>query len=276
MTALDFSDLLPFLVPLLCFGGTITLTLGFLSISNRRRKVAWTEFAINTGLTYQPGRYFFLSGRVEGDYRGYPTRLFTYSSGSGNNRSTYTRLELDVTHPEGALFTLSRESWMNNVFRKIGVDDMEIGDPQFDEHFYLKSKPEEYAAHILNHDLRARLVRELQGRLGLWHGELYVTRGGLDRDVARLRNHLEMLAEIADSVEGDSNGEADALPAETQWGFGWDDEEDQKLDSALAAPRPSGGSSRSLAWVIIIVTMGGMCALVVFGCTLAFITSNLS
>ena len=162
------------------------------------------------------------------------------------------------------------------LFRKIGVDDIEIGDPQFDELFYLKSKPEEYAAHILNHDLRARLVRELQGRLGLWHGELYVTRTGLDKDVTRLRSHLELLAEIADAVGSDSDVKAQAQPAETQWGFGWDDEEDQELDSALAPPRPSARSSRSLAWVIIIITLGGMCALIVFGCTLAFITSNLS
>lgn len=270
----ELNNLLPAIAPFILVVATTVLALGIGFISARRRQAAWTEFAARTGLKFKPGRFAFIAGQVQGTYNGYAVRLYTYSSGGSRNRTTYTRLALGVPFLEDAVLTLSRESWMNDLFRKFGANDIQLGDPLFDDHFYIKAQPEELAARVYTPDLRGRLIRGLQGRLALMNGELSITRTGVDMDTARLQTHLDLLADLAEAAGAEEAG-AEHLHDETQWGNDWDKNWTSDAAPERLYPPPSRAAGNRTV-VVILIAAGALLALICGASALAFMVTSLS
>lgn len=276
------SAFLPVLFPCVFVGGFLVLALVLGYARSQRREQAWGQLAARTGLSQEKGRYFFSPLTVAGSYKGYPVRLYTFSRGSGKNRTTYTRLALDVQHPAGALLGLSREGFLSGLGKKLGMQDVRLGDAQFDDSFVIKSRPDDFASRVLSsYDLRQRLVRDLQGTLQLGDGRVYVTRTGTDTDVDRLQNHLELLAGVADALragDGFAADEASAAAEKMQWGFGsWDDEAaaDVRPATPSAPPHQANRSSTNFVVAGLIAAIAAVvCSLAVVGALVAYLLAN--
>src|SRR5512135_70805 len=107
------SDSSGLLLVVLAFVGFCVVFLGVLGVivyvivrSGKATNLAWGELGQRTGLTFKPAAAF-TSPELNGTFRGRATRVYTYSSGSGQNRQTYTAVAITVKNASGSAFEVS-------------------------------------------------------------------------------------------------------------------------------------------------------------------------
>ena len=104
----------------------------------------WSQIAMDIGGHYDYEDGWF-SGRDVVRYRAgeWEITLDTYSSGSGKGRVTYTRMRAPFVNKDGLYFKIYREGYFTSIGKFFGMQDIQIGDPYFDENFVIKGNNEE-------------------------------------------------------------------------------------------------------------------------------------
>jgi hypothetical protein len=96
------------------------------------------------------------------------------------------------------------------ILRHVGIRDIEIGDPEFDRQFLIKSEPEPFAVALFYR--RDMLRYDLLKMPVLWQlvqlrgYELTYTQYGVQRDVRKLHFLLNLLCDLAEAVEQERDG----------------------------------------------------------------------
>src|SRR5215213_9199870 len=62
--------------------------------------------------------------------------------GSHYSHTTYTRLRAPYVNPEGFRFTIYRKGLFSGLGKLLGMQDIEVGDPEFDEAFIIQGNDE--------------------------------------------------------------------------------------------------------------------------------------
>lgn len=130
-----------------------------LAMVNHRQTIAqWTEAATQLGLDLNPGG-IFSSPRMDGLISGHAISVHTFTKGSGNNQQRYTRFQ--VAYPSiGFEFDLSRQTKVGGFFRRmVGMQDVEIGDPSFDDAFLIRTADPDRLSAFLTGQRRMTLNR---------------------------------------------------------------------------------------------------------------------
>ena len=99
------------------------------------RKKVWYRLAAELGARYVSGG-FGRSDRVEAASGGWTIILETYYSGA--DKRTYTRLRAEYVSLDGFRFTVYRRGLFTEVAKSLGMQDVEVGDPYFDEAFIIQ------------------------------------------------------------------------------------------------------------------------------------------
>jgi hypothetical protein len=174
-----------------------------------------TKLASRLGLELkrQPAKLGFeASPTVTGQYRGRQVRFFDYRTGSGKNRRSWSAVS--AAAPGSGAFTLelAAENFLTRIATSMGLQDLKIGDPIFDQAFIVRSNDAAAAAAALLPEIRTRLLtafpRLFGGALTVKGGEVRYAEGGGLGDaacVARLADLLEVVCDLAEVAE--------ALPA---------------------------------------------------------------
>lgn len=133
---------------------------------------AWQQVATARGLALDlaAGR---MSGRVEGMHVEAATLV--------QKGARVTQLVVRFDRPLGVGLRLTRQGALSGVGKLLGMQDIEVGDPVFDQRFVVKGAPVEAVRAMLTPEVRARLV-ELQAQAG----ELSVADDALVAEVAWL------------------------------------------------------------------------------------------
>ncbi len=126
---------------------------------SRATTARWTEAADRLGLQYQPGKVFSRAALI-GTLAGHPVRIDTVNRGSGNQQHIYTRFRVEYP-PKGIDLSLSREHALRKLTKLFGAQDVEIGDPTFDEAFVVKTSDPARMAALLTPAVRDSLLRLL-------------------------------------------------------------------------------------------------------------------
>ena len=147
---------------------------------------------------------------------------------SQNSSTTCTRLRAPFVNKDGLYFRIYREGFFSNVGKFFGMEDLEIGDPFFDDSFVIKGNNHQQLIRLLPDQQLKNLIHE-QPRISLeirddegWFGpdfsggvdELYFSRVGVMRDVNELKALFELfthlltrLVQIDSAYENDPNVE---------------------------------------------------------------------
>lgn len=99
---------------------------------------------------------------VEGNYRGRPLKVRNFTKGSGKNRSPWHEVCLTLNNPRGLTFYVGPESLFSKIGKAIGMQDIPVGDPRFDETFVLKCNDQTFAQAGLFPEIRARMLEVVQ------------------------------------------------------------------------------------------------------------------
>jgi hypothetical protein len=177
------------------------------------RKEIWTKLSEEMDARYVKGG-FAKGDRVEVDHGDWTVTLDTYVVSTGKSTVAYTRMRAPFANPGGFRFMVYRKSVFSGIGKFFGMQDIEIGDPQFDHDFIVKASDEykvrELLANIRVRDLIARQkdiqfsVKDDEG----WFGskfpegvdELYFSVVGVIKDPERLKLLYELFAETLDAL----------------------------------------------------------------------------
>lgn len=132
-----------------------------LALANHRTTVAqWTQAADRLGLDLQTGSMFSYP-RMDGLVSGYEVSVRTITKGSGDNQRRYTRFQVQYP-PLDLGLELARQTKVGGFFRRmVGMQDIETGDPAFDEEFVVKAEDPDRLAAWLTGQRRSTLSRLL-------------------------------------------------------------------------------------------------------------------
>lgn len=148
---------------------------------------------------------------------------------SGEREPSFTGVEVDLRGESPGVLKIASEAWASLLDRMGGGRDIEIGDPEFDSRYLIRSTPESLAGAFFSPGRRDRAIAAVRrlGRLGIPRIDLSRERlrmgvesrleaEGALRDLGRTASDLaELLAEI-----GQESGAARAEEADRADGIG--------------------------------------------------------
>lgn len=164
----------------------------------------WDQLAMRTGLTLDRGSWL-VKPRVHGEYRRHSLELTTYTRSHGKSKTTYTLITLYLTNTRGML-TLSPSGLTGAIGKALGMQDVEIGNEEFDKRFTIKSQPPEFAVDLLGGDLILcdDIARLKSGwfELKAEGSQLSYREIGRETNPDRLEAMFNTLCALADKIDG--------------------------------------------------------------------------
>jgi hypothetical protein len=180
------------------------------------RDEIWQQVAATVGGNMTEGSFWGKSSRVDAAHGQWNVTLDTYTVSNGKSSTTYTRMRAPYVNPDGFQFNIYRRGIFSDLGKMLGMQDVEIGDPQFDEDFITKGNDETKLRRLFS-DARLRELISAQPDIHFcvkdddnrfWGGqnfppgtdELYFQVIGIVKDVDRLKQLFDLFAETLDEL----------------------------------------------------------------------------
>lgn len=152
----------------------VVIAMTFAAISSQQRESEWRRFAEQVGGSYVPGGMFSRSS-LELVHAGAGARVKI--TGGGKNSPVYTEVHLHWPDHEFRLKVFP-EQMFSGLQRFLGMEDIEIGSPQFDADYVIQGNTRESVQEFLTPDVQ-HSIAELQGLWGNNDIFVSITRGTL-------------------------------------------------------------------------------------------------
>ncbi|MFT3830709.1 MAG: hypothetical protein QM691_13480 [Opitutaceae bacterium] len=95
---------------------------------------------------------------ASGPHCGRTIRFHTYTTGSGKHRQTWQALAITCANPHGLILQLGTQDFLTALGVKLGMQDVKVGDPVFDDRFVLKTSDPDFVRAALLPEIRAGLL----------------------------------------------------------------------------------------------------------------------
>jgi hypothetical protein len=210
------SALLPFV-----FAGAgvvfVVLLLRFGANKAKRAHARVSRLAEELGLTMTPPRVtfglFHSSPHASGERRGKRLEIYTYATGSGKSRTTWSALSAQPRADGGLKFKLTRQGLGSKFAQLFGTKEIQVGDPEFDRAWFIETNRPEFFSAALLPELRTKLSAAATGgsriSFKLEQGKVvYAEAGGFFND-DRCRRFLalaDVACDLADIAEVSATG----------------------------------------------------------------------
>lgn len=186
---------------------------GLREIFGPEREQVWRQLAKEIGATYVEGS-FWRGDKVEAKVKAWTVTLDTYSVSTGKSSATFTRMRAPYVNPDGFRFKVYRKGLFSALAKKLGMQDIEVGEREFDDAFIVQGNEESKVRSLLAAPrLRQMMlsmpafyleVKDSEGVFGPTFpedvDELYFQVGGVIRDVAVLKGLFDLFAEVLNTL----------------------------------------------------------------------------
>lgn len=148
--------------------------------------------------------------RVTASPDGVPLVLDYFVVSTGKTSVTYTRVKIDPEHAQRASklrdldFNIYREHALSGLGKLLGAQDVQIGDPAYDDAFMIKASGEARIRSLITAEWRRAHLQQREVALGLAKGELTAIQMGFISDVDKLRQQIELALCVARAAGLDS------------------------------------------------------------------------
>ena len=175
----------------------------------------WRQFAASVGGQYVDGG-LWRGDKVVAAHGQWMVTLDTYTVSNGKSSITYTRMRAPYVNPDGFTFNIYRQGIFSEIGKWLGMQDVTVGYPDFDEAFIIKGNDIAQLQKLFaNRRIRELIsaqpairfsVRDDDG--GFWNGkgfppgvdELYFDVVGVIRDEHQLWLLYELFSETLDEL----------------------------------------------------------------------------
>jgi hypothetical protein len=133
---------------------------------------------------------------------------------NNDGESQSTRIRAPYVNPEGFRFTIYRKGFFSDLGKLLGMQDIEVGDPEFDEAFIIKGNDEGKVCGLYaNPKIRQMILAQPKIRLEVkdsegWFGpkfpegvdELHFQVLGVIKDVDRLKSLFDLFGAVLNQL----------------------------------------------------------------------------
>jgi hypothetical protein len=177
------------------------------------KEEVWQQLCREIGAEFVAGG-FWRGSKVQARVGPWIITLDTHTVSTGEHSQTYTRIRAPFVNPDGFRFTIYRKGLLSDLGKLLGMQDIVVGDPEFDEAFIIQGN-DEYRMRDLFEDPGLRSLFLAQPRLRLsvkddegWFGahfpegvdELHFQSGGVIKDVDRLKGLFDLFATVLERL----------------------------------------------------------------------------
>jgi hypothetical protein len=173
----------------------------------------WRQLCAEIGAQYVDGE-FWKGNKVQGAHGPWTITLDTYTVSNGKTSTTYTRMRAPFVDSEGFRFTVYRKGIFSEIGKWFGMQDIEIGDANFDQDFILKSNQEPKLRELLGSSKIRELINQqpeiyfaIKDDEGFFGSsfpegvdELYFQVVGVITDLEQLKLLYDLFAETLDQL----------------------------------------------------------------------------
>jgi hypothetical protein len=173
----------------------------------------WRQLSQEIGAEFVEGGAW-KGNKVQAHVGTWTITLDTYTVNTQHSHITYTRMRAPYVNPDGFRFTIYRKGIFSDLGKLLGMQDIEVGDPEFDEAFIIKATDEFRVRDLFaNPQIRQMIQAEPQIRLDVkdsegWFGprfpddvdELHFQVVGVINDVERLKALFDLFAVLLDQL----------------------------------------------------------------------------
>lgn len=184
-----------------------------MSLFGPSKEEIWRQLCAEIDARYVEGG-FWKGDKVQARRGEWTVTLDTHTVSNGETRTTYTRMRAPYMNPDGFRFTIYRRGFFSDLAKWFGMQDVEIGDEQFDHDFIIKGNDEQRLRQLFSRPkIRELIARQPEIHFTVkddegWFGpnfpdgvdELYFTVVGVIKDVERLKLLYELFAETLDQL----------------------------------------------------------------------------
>lgn len=173
----------------------------------------WRQLSREIGAEFEDGGAW-KGDKVRASVGPWTITLDTFTVHANNTNVTYTRLRAPYVNPEGFRFTVYRKHFFSGLGKLLGLQDIEIGDPGFDDAFIIKGTDESRVRDLFA-DPKLRALVQAQPQIHLtvrdsegWFGaafppdvdELHFQVVGTLKDIPRLKALFDLFAAVLDRL----------------------------------------------------------------------------
>lgn len=184
------------------------------SVFGPSRKEIWKQLSSEIDARYVEGKGFWKGDKVEATHGSWTVTLDKYVVSTGKVTVVYTRMRAPYVNPHGFRFRIYRRGVLSGMGKMLGMQDLEVGDTDFDEAFIIKGTDESKVRQLFS-KTRIRHLITAQPKIELsvkddegWFGptfpegvdELQFLALGVIKDVEQLKGLYELFAEILDEL----------------------------------------------------------------------------
>ncbi len=177
------------------------------------KKEVWRQLSHEIDGRFVEGR-FLKTDKVHAEHGEWTVTLDSYAVSTGKTTIVFTRMRAPYVNPDGFRFTIYRKGIFSGIGKFMGMQDVEIGDPAFDEDFIIKGNDEsKLRALFANPKIRELMARQKDIQLSVkddegWFGptfpdgvdELHFQVVGIIKDIERLKLLFELFSETLDHL----------------------------------------------------------------------------
>jgi hypothetical protein len=143
----------------------------------------WQHVAAGVGGQFDPAGFWKGGGKISVEVGEWTLTLDTYTVSTGKSSVTFTRMRAPYVNADGFRFVVHRVGWFTPVQKLFGMQDIEIGQAPFDDHFVVKHHEGWFGAKFPD---------------GV--DELYFQCIGVIRDIELLHNLFDLFAYTLDRL----------------------------------------------------------------------------
>ena len=177
------------------------------------REEIWRKLSDDLRARYVDGGWS-RSDRVEVTHGDWTLTLDTYTVSTGKTTVVYTRMRAPYVNPEEFRFTIYRRGFFSDIGKTFGMQDVEVGDPAFDQDFIVKGTDDARLRSLVSSPRLRELIRQ-QPHIHLsvrdddgWFGGRFPDRVdvltftvvGVIKDVDRLKALFDLFATTLDEL----------------------------------------------------------------------------
>jgi len=177
------------------------------------QKEIWRQLSAETQARFVEGG-FLKSDKVQATHGQWIVTLDKYVVSTGKVTVVYTRMRAPYVNPDGFRFRVYRHGVFSDLGKLLGMQDVEVGQPEFDRDFIVKGNDEGKLRQLFaNPKIRELIsgqkdidfsVKDDEG----WFGpafpdgvdELAFLVVGIIKDIERLKHLYELFAETLDEL----------------------------------------------------------------------------
>jgi len=177
------------------------------------KKEVWQQLSNEAGADYVQGG-FWKGDKVQASHGEWTITLDTYAVSTGETVIVFTRLRAPYVNPDHFRFTICRHGLFTDIAKWLGMQDIEVGHPNFDRDFVIKGTDESKLRTLFdNAKLRELIaaqpkihltVKDNEGIFGADFpadtDELCFHVSGIIKDMERLKLLFELFAETLDQL----------------------------------------------------------------------------